>query len=133
MKSELRILKYIDVQCKLQMFPIYRIFRAKLSANKKPEKIRLYFLSGNISSDNKFLNFRSSFAYRTKLGISVVFLCREVFGVTITSKDLYSFICYFTQASEAYSLAIAPSRVIFVYCFSNKQHAESIILMHQFQ
>ena len=44
MKSELRILKYIDVQCKLQMFPIYRIFRAKLSANKKPEKSGFIFI-----------------------------------------------------------------------------------------
>jgi hypothetical protein len=35
MKSELRILKYIDAQFKLQILPIYRIFRAKLSVNKK--------------------------------------------------------------------------------------------------
>lgn len=35
MNSELRILKYIDVQFKIQILPIYRIFRAKLSVNKK--------------------------------------------------------------------------------------------------
>ncbi len=35
MKSELQILKYIDVQFKLQILPVYRIFHAKLLLNKK--------------------------------------------------------------------------------------------------
>ena len=65
-----------------------------LPGNIAMEKIyrRKYLSSQHLAAYHQFLYLTRTLAYRAKLRIAVMFFYREIFRVSITTKDLYSII-----------------------------------------